>query len=129
MILASVVLSLVAGVASAEGGGKGASGWEFCKADAERVGCAQAKNPGMCLHEHWDELSTECRAFKQKMKKDWESKNSGKKKPQDEAGMAACKADAEKVGCLDKPNPGMCLHEHWDELSPACQKFRSAKKT
>ncbi len=46
---------------------EGGKGYEACLADKERL-CQGADHPGMCLEEHMDELSPECRAMKQGMK-------------------------------------------------------------
>jgi len=122
--LAALVLSAAA-LSRAEGGGGLDPMRQACGADAERL-CAGSQNPGMCLHEHWDELSPACRSFKEGMKKRWQQKK-GKAKASVEARWAACGADAERL-CPGAPNPGACLHEHWDELSPACREFKEGMK-
>jgi hypothetical protein len=45
----------------------------YCGGDLERF-CSAAADPGACLHEHWNELSDGCRAFKEGMKTQWQAK-------------------------------------------------------
>lgn len=44
------------------------SGVEACQADAAKL-CADDPRPGMCLERHFDKLTPECKAFKQRAKK------------------------------------------------------------
>ena len=119
----AALLAVLPAAARAEGGGFDAMR-AACGPDAERL-CSGSPNPGMCLHEHWDELSPECRAFKEGMKKRWQDKR-GKKHAGHEAFKNACGADVEKH-CAGDPNVAACLRENMERLSPECRAFKEGK--
>lgn len=101
--------------------GKGGDDWRaYCGEDMDRL-CAGAPNAGACLHEHWDELSPKCREFKERMKKQWEGQKGA------DPMREACGADLKRL-CADSDKPGVCLHEHWEELSPKCRAFKEGMK-
>jgi hypothetical protein len=39
----------------------------------------------------------------------------------------ACGADVERL-CPGSPNPGKCLHQHWDQVSESCKSFKEGMR-
>lgn len=127
--------ALLAAAPAAAGDHKGPKGGpdpmrQACGADVERL-CPDSPNPGMCLHEHWDEVSEGCKSFKEGMKKQWQEKQ-GKGGKHDKHGKGDpwrehCGADVDRL-CAGAKNPGLCLHENWDEVSEGCKTFKEGQK-
>jgi hypothetical protein len=80
--------------ATAENKTKDGEGWKACQADAARL-CPGSDKPGMCLHEHLNELSPGCRQFKEGMKARWQNKSEGHAGKESEKGPHH---EAKKVG-------------------------------
>ena len=90
-----------------------------CGADVDQF-CSNTPQPGICLQQHWDELSPGCRAFKES----WRKRQA---KDQKDPFRQACGEDLDRF-CVGSEKPGMCLHEHWGELSEGCRAFKENAK-
>lgn len=42
-------------------------------------------------------------------------------------GWKACHADKDRL-CAGSPNPGICLHDNWEKLSPECRSYKERMK-
>jgi hypothetical protein len=103
----------------ARGAAKGekSPGMQACMEDAKRL-CPGADDPGKCVHEHIDEVSEACRAFKQ-----------GRRREQAmHGGPEACREDLRKF-CDGVERPGACIEEHLDQVSPACREFKEKMRS
>ena len=129
-LVALLAVTAVSAYEDGKGDGSGGGMRQACGADVERL-CPGSPKPGECLHEHWDEVSPGCKEFKENMRRQWQAKHGdGGKKTDKRAyeGMRqACGADVDKF-CAGATMPGVCLHEHWDELSPECRRFKEGMK-
>jgi len=137
-VLCLAAASAVPPTASAEGKGGGGDWRAHCGDDVDRL-CPKTRDPGACIHAHWDDLSEGCRSFKAGMRKkgsgeeeDGSKGGEGKGKGEGKQGgpgdwKTSCGADVERF-CPGSPNPGMCLHEHWEEISSECRAFKESMK-
>jgi hypothetical protein len=134
MKTALAVLLLAAASSASAGDHKGHKGQkggadpmrQACGADVDRL-CPGAKNPGMCLHEHWDEVSEGCKSFKEGMKKQWQEKQGGKHAGKSDPWREHCGADMDRL-CADASDKGACLHQNWGEVSDGCKAFKEGQK-
>ncbi|MBI4411529.1 MAG: hypothetical protein HY541_03490 [Deltaproteobacteria bacterium] len=110
-MLKRTIMFVACGVIIGAAGYSTASGKGDCKSDLEKFCSGVEKGGGRiikCLHEHLNELSSEC-------KENVENRD---------AVHTACKSDREKY-CADEKGkggkPGKCLKEHEADLSTACK--------
>lgn len=95
-----------------------------CAADLERL-CAGTGTPGQCLEANYDRLSPECKAAKHGMPREQKKRAPT---PGSEEMRLACGADLVQF-CQDSDRPGICLNEHWGDLSEPCRAFKEDRKS
>ena len=132
----ALVFSLLGFASAVSANPDGGKMWQACGADVDRF-CQGSPNPGMCLHEHWDELSPGCRQAKERMRKwkggkgEGESQDNKGQNPERKkagpAGAQACAEDKKRL-CPDAVDPAACFREFAHQLSPDCREYKEKMK-